>query len=45
MAVADWDETGGRGFDQVFTADPADVLIDCEMAPSDFTAIPLPPSY
>jgi hypothetical protein len=24
---------------------PSDVLIDCEMAPSDFTAIPLPPSY
>ena len=35
----------GRGFDQVFTADPGDVLIDCEMGPADFTAIPLPPSY
>lgn len=35
----------GKGFDQVFTADPGDVLIDCEMTPSDFTAIPLLPSY
>jgi hypothetical protein len=35
----------GRGFDRVFTADPADVLIDCEMTPPDFTVIPLPPSY
>jgi hypothetical protein len=35
----------GRGFDRVFTADPGDVLIDCEMTPADFTAIPVPPSY
>ena len=34
----------GRGFDQVFTADPGDVLVDCEMGPSDFIDIPLPPS-
>jgi len=35
----------GSGQDRVFTADPGDVLIGCEMTPSDFTAIPLLPSY
>lgn len=35
----------GGGFDRVFTADSGDVLIGCEMTASDFTAIPLPPSY
>ncbi len=31
--------------DRVYLADPGDVLVDCEMAPSDFKAIPLPPGY
>ncbi len=31
--------------DRVLAADPGDALVDCEMTPPDFTAIPLPPSY
>ena len=35
----------GDDQDSVFTADPGDVLKNCEQVPSDFTVIPLPPDY
>ena len=35
----------GDDVDSVYTADPFDELKNCELVPSDFTVIPLPPGY